>query len=65
MPDEFEKIRTAVLANRGGLGEATDVQIITIWDSLDAVTQQEYLKAQGGKKGGKPDAGGAGPKTDV
>ena len=42
MPSK-QKIREAVLKNRGGLSEADDQQIMIIWRSLDAETQQKYL----------------------
>jgi len=37
------KIREAILANRGGFARATEGQIMTIWNSLDAETQKKYL----------------------
>jgi hypothetical protein len=44
MDMDMETIRKAILKHRGGLEEATDGQIMTIWLSLDSTTQQEYLK---------------------
>ena len=41
---DIEIIRKAVTKHRGGLKEATDSQIMIIWDSLDEQTQQQYLK---------------------
>ena len=42
---QIERIRQAILANRGGLKEATDEQIITIFNSLDSETQKQYLSS--------------------
>ena len=41
----IKKIKEAVLANRGGLGEASDTQIMTIWRSLDEATQNQYTES--------------------
>jgi hypothetical protein len=41
--ESIEKIREAVCRNRGGLEEATDSQILQIWNSLDEDTQKKYL----------------------
>jgi hypothetical protein len=41
---DIESIRKAVLKNHGGFKEASDAQIMTIWDSLDETTKQRYLK---------------------
>ena len=41
----IKKIKEAVLANRGGLGEASDTQILTIWRSLDEATQNQYTES--------------------
>jgi tRNA G46 methylase TrmB len=41
--NDFEKIKEAVLKNRGGLEAATDDQIFLIWNALDAQTQEKYL----------------------
>jgi len=38
-------IRQAVLANRGGLQNATNPEIMTIWRSLDEQTQEKYLQS--------------------
>lgn len=40
-----ETIRKAVLANRGGLTEATDSQLKTIWNSLDEATKEKYVES--------------------
>lgn len=45
MATQIKKIREAVCANRGGLGEATDSQIMTIWKSLPADVQKQYLES--------------------
>lgn len=37
------KIIEAVLKNRGGLQDATDDQIMVIWNALTPVAQTEYL----------------------
>ena len=43
--EQIKKIREAVCANRGGLEEATDEQIMIIWGSLDSATQKQYLES--------------------
>lgn len=40
-----QTIIAAVKSNRGGLANATDTQVLTIWRSLDAATQETYLKS--------------------
>ena len=40
----MDLIREAVLKHRGGLENATDAQIKTIWNSLDEQTQEKYLQ---------------------
>lgn len=40
---KIKAIREAVCANRGGLSEATDGQIMVIWNSLPKQVQQKYL----------------------
>lgn len=40
---QAERIRAAVCQNRGGLEEASDSQIMLIWNSLSAETQKQYL----------------------
>ena len=39
------KIREAILTNRGGFAQATDGQIMTIWNSLDEETRKQYLES--------------------
>jgi len=38
-----ESIKQAVLANHGGMTDATDDQIFATWHSLDTETQLKYL----------------------
>ncbi|MGA1979459.1 MAG: hypothetical protein ABSG99_02685 [Sedimentisphaerales bacterium] len=45
MKEETKKIRQAVLANRGGLEEATDEQIMVIWQDLPADVQKQYISS--------------------
>lgn len=40
---QAKKIRQAVLANRGGLENATDEQIMIIWQHLPPDVQKQYL----------------------
>lgn len=40
---KMETIRQAVLAHRGGLTDASDAQIKTIWNALDSDVQKQYL----------------------
>ena len=42
---DIKNIRQAVLANRAGLQDATEQQIMTIWRSLDEQTQKQYLES--------------------
>ena len=42
---DIKKIREAVIKNRGGWENAMDEEIMTIWRSLDAETQQKYLNS--------------------
>ena len=62
-----QEIRRAVLANRGGLEEATDAQVAAIWMSLDTDTQIQYLASikNQHKKKGKSDAANSGGEKDV
>jgi len=41
----MEKIQAAVCRNRGGLDEATDSQIMIIWNSLSPETQKQYMNS--------------------
>lgn len=50
MTKDKTKIRKAILANHGGLGEAGDTQIMTIWNSLDEQTQKKYMEKLKEKK---------------
>jgi len=47
----IKKIREAVCANRGGLSEATDSQIMVIWNSLPPDVQKQYLESSKERKG--------------
>jgi len=47
METDIKTIRKAVLANRGGLEEASDEQIMIIWQSLPADIQKQYLDSVG------------------
>ena len=42
--EDIKTIRAAVCRNHGGLEQAADGQILTVWNALDAATQQRYLK---------------------
>lgn len=46
MNKNIKIIRTVILANHGGLQDASDHAILTVWNSLDADTQNRYLSAQ-------------------
>ena len=39
----MEKIRPAILKNRGGHENATDQELMIIWRALDGDTQSQYL----------------------
>jgi hypothetical protein len=41
---DIKTIRAAVCRNHGGLSEATDGQILTVWNSLLPETQKKYLE---------------------
>ena len=54
------KIREAILANRGGHEKTSDAGIMTIWNSLGAETQKQYLDSVAERKtegGGKKSEG--------
>lgn len=57
----FNLIKKAVLKNRGGLENATDSELMTIWRSLDIETQDKYLATIKGEK----NADTAGKKSDI
>lgn len=63
MATQIKKIREAVCANRGGLSDATDSQIMTIWKSLPADVQKQYLESIKGRK--ESDAPGDKTKSKV
>ena len=62
---DIETIRKAVTKHRGGLKEATDSQIMIIWDSLDEQTKQQYLKKVAPKERKGRDAVSTGTKSEV
>jgi len=41
----IQQIRAAILANRGGFKDASDTEILTVWQSLDEQTQKQYLES--------------------
>ena len=40
---KMEQIRAGICKNRGGLKDATDSQIMLIWNSLGPETQKQYF----------------------
>lgn len=56
MKPDIKTIRQAVLTHRGGLQNATDAQILTLWNSLPADVQQQYLADVRPTVKGGPDA---------
>ena len=58
----IKQIRKVITANRGGLADATDDQIRTIWLSLDQETMDKYL-AQITQSPDKPTSGKPEGKT--
>ena len=56
-------IRQAVIKNRGGFENATDAQLSTLWNSLPAETQNQYLESVKERKG--KNAVSAGTEGDV
>ena len=40
---KFEKIKEAVLGHHGGFAQASDAEIMTLWNSLGKATQEKYL----------------------
>lgn len=51
MKTTMETIRKAILKHHGGLNNATDAQIKTIWDSLEEETRKKYLQNLNERKG--------------
>jgi hypothetical protein len=41
---DIKEIRKAICANHGGLEDATDEQIMIVWNALTAETQKKYLE---------------------
>ena len=62
---DIDLIRKAVTKHRGGLKEATDSQIMTIWESLDEQTKQAYLQKVTPKERKGKDADGTGTKRSL
>ena len=48
--NNFTKIKEAVLKNHGGFNDATDAQIMTLWNSLPKEVKKQYLDAAGNKE---------------
>ena len=44
MEIKMETIRRAILKYHGGLKEATDSQVMTVWGSLTEETKKQYLQ---------------------
>jgi len=63
MKTKKEEIRKVVLAHHGGLQEATNAQIMVIFNSLPKETQEKYLSEI--KEGSKKNAPGDKPQSDV
>ena len=51
MNKNIKIIRQCITAHHGGLESASDEQILTVWNALDAATQKQYLTEQEEKKG--------------
>ncbi len=47
---DIKKIRSAIMANHGGFDDATDSQIMSVWQELDLETRTRYLDNLKGKK---------------
>jgi len=56
MKQNVKKIRDAICANRGGWLNASDQEIIILWESLDKQTRDAYLKSTEKKPREKTDA---------
>ena len=54
MKFNIAEIKKAILLHRGGFENATDAQLLTIWNSLDAEVQDQYMKNLKGEKGNAP-----------
>lgn len=44
--EDIKTIRAAVCRNHGGLEQATDDQILTVWNALDTATKERYMKTE-------------------
>jgi len=47
----IKRIREVILANRGGLNNASDAEIMTIWNSLPPEIQKQYEENTKERKG--------------
>ena len=47
----IKRIREVILANRGGLNNASDAEIMTIWNSLPPEIQKQYEESTKERKG--------------
>lgn len=56
---DIRTIREAVIANRGGFEEASDGEIMTLWQHLPAETQGKYLESVKTAPKGRKGAGDA------
>ena len=61
MKRDIKKIRQAVTANRGGFDDASDTEILTIWNALSPETQKQYLEST--KETKEKDKNASGDKT--
>jgi len=59
----IKRIREVMLANRGGLSNASDAEIMTIWNSLPGEIQKQYEKSIEERKG--KNAAGDKAKSDI
>ncbi len=57
----IKTIRAAVTKHRGGLEEATDAQILRLWNQLTPAVQKQYLESLDERK---PHAGRGGSQSD-
>lgn len=51
MNKNIKIIRQCITARHGGMEAASDEQILTVWNALDAASQKQYLTEQEEKKG--------------
>jgi hypothetical protein len=43
---DMKEIREAICKHHGGLEQATDGQLLTLWEALDKSVQERYLKKE-------------------